>query len=321
MSGHSTSRLRRFLRSTTLAARVLFGLTLAVLLVPSLIFLCSSAAVGTTLTDPTYLAQVLRETGLVRQVRDEFVDGLVETMDLPPSESGSLREALAEGIRVEWLEAQSERILAGTAAYLASDQEQLSIEIPVVELKVYLLAAIRKHMGQEAYLQAALVLQDLPDVFDLGAQIDTTLLDSLRPAWRAATLAPLVGSGLVALLSTTLWLTAGGRVRGVAVVGGVWLAAGLAVVGAATAAQTVSGQLIAVLVPGAIPELGSVSLHELATAGVAGLRSEVLATGVGATLAGLFMVVAPRAVREKVELTSRAQSGKGRENPDGQEAG
>lgn len=301
MARRPATRLTGFVRSAALAVRILFGVGLSLLLLPCLFLLCSSAGVGTTLTNPAYLSGVLRETGIVAEVRDQFITSLVGTMGLPPAESAPLREALAEGIRVEWLEAQSGRIMDGVVTYLGSEEEQLSIEIPLVELKVYLLAAIRKHMGEEAYLQAALAFQDVPDVFDLGTQLDTATLDRLRPAWRAVTLAPLAGSGVVVLLSALLWLVAGGRVRGVAVVGGVWLAAGLTVVGAATATMSLSGELLASFLPAMVPELGTLPLHEVVIVGLDGLRSEVLATGVGVAFAGLFMAVAPRAVREKVQ--------------------
>jgi hypothetical protein len=237
---------------------------------------------------------VVRKAGVFPEVREEFLSGLVESSGLRPAERAALRRALDDGIPVEWLEAQFERTLAGLADYLGSDADDLRIEVALVELKVYILMAVRKHMGEEAYLQAALSLREVPDYLDIGPSFDSETLRRIRPAWRAAAVAPLAAGGAGLVLSSLLWLVAGRGERGAGPVGVVWLAAGLAVVGSAAALGVVTASYLPAFVPQEIPELRSLPLRALAVTGLAGIRSALIASGAGTALAGACLASVPR---------------------------
>jgi len=278
---------------------VLAALLLATALVPTLAAFCAGLALRTTLAEPDYVMAVLRGERVVERVKTEFLDGLVGTVDLPPGERTALRTALDEGVRVKWLETQLQRILEGLAFYLSSDHEDLSVRLPMVELKIYVLTAVRRHMGDEAYFSLARGLEAIPDFVEVGPGLDLGLLERIRPYWRAAVLSPFVAGGAALLLSGLLWLAQGRGVRGLALPGGLWAAAGLVVVGSALSLTALTGQVLPLLVPLTVPELGSLPVHSVLAAAAEGVRSQLLAAGVGITIAGAFLLVSPRVVWER----------------------
>ncbi len=281
------SKAARALRAFVLAS-------LALALFASLVSLCAGLTARATAANPGYVMDVVRKAGVFPEVREEFLSGLVESSGLRPAERAALRRALDDGIPVEWLEAQFERTLAGLADYLGSDADDLRIEVALVELKVYILMAVRKHMGEEAYLQAALSLREVPDYLDIGPSFDSETLRRIRPAWRAAAVAPLAAGGAGLVLSSLLWLVAGRGERGAGPVGVVWLAAGLAVVGSAAALGVMTASYLPAFVPQEIPELRSLPLRALAVTGLAGIRSALIASGAGTGLAGACLASVPR---------------------------
>jgi len=259
--------------------------------------------VGTSLrataANPVYIVEVARQAGVLASAKSELLDSLVSNSGLDDTRRRALRLALEEGIPVGWLEIQLETFLTGVVAYLGSDDDCLSIEIPVVELKVVLLDSIRRHLGEEFYLNAARGLQDLPDYVDIGATLDEPTLARARPVWRAATMAPVV-AGIYGLgLSILLWTFGGRGARGVAAGGGVWAAGGLAVIGISVTLGLLAMDVTASYLPATVPELESLSLRSLALAALSGVRSHLLATGSGAVAAGLFALTLPRAERER----------------------
>ncbi|HCJ10022.1 MAG TPA: hypothetical protein DHW14_02505 [Clostridiales bacterium] len=292
-------RRRAARRAAAVFLRGVATATLAAGLFASLIFLCVSATLKTTAANPDFILTVIRDSEVLSTVRRDFLDGLVGTLAPTGPEQEALRRALDEAVRLEWLDAQMEHLLRGLAAYLASDEDKLTIELPVVELKVYLLASVRRHMGEEAYLRTARGLQETPDVVDIGPLFDLETLKALRPYWKAAHAAPLAAASAAILFSGLLWLAAGGRSRGAGVVGGVWTAAGLLVMAAAAAVDRAAGTLLPAFVPSALPELGSLRLQDLALSALQGVRSDLAACGVGALVAGMFLLAAPRAVKER----------------------
>jgi len=264
-----------------------------VALFSSVVSLCAGLTVRTTAVNPSYVMNVIRGADVVPLVRDEFLSGLVNSSGLPPAEQAALRRALEEGVPVGWLEAQFERTVKGLADYLGSDEEELRIELATVELKVYLLMAIREHMGELFYRQAAHALQDLPDYVDIAGSFDQEALRRARPLWRVAMMAPAAAGGASLLASLLLWAAAGLKARGVGVVGGAWLAAGMLVIGSAIALGAVAPMYLPAFLTLEVPELRSLPLREVALAGLAGVRSGLLASGVGATLSGLFLLSYP----------------------------
>jgi len=281
------------------AARLAVSVLLALALFPCVIALGAAVSLRETAMNPAYLMDVLRETSALARVKAELLDGLVESSGLEGPERAALREALDEGVPVAWLEAQLQRILGDVAAYLASDETtDLSVELPVVELKVYLLPAIREHLGEQYYLQAALGLQSIPDSVDIGAAFDSESLRALRPFWRLALAAPWVAAGAALALSALVWLATGRGARGLAAAGGVWAAAGLAMaILAGAAGAAVGTRLFASLGPG-LPELPSFPLPAVVSTVLAGVRSELAAAAAGALLAGSAALSLPRVERE-----------------------
>jgi len=273
------------------------GLILA--LFPAVVVFCGGLTARTTLANPGYVMRVVRDEGVIPRVKADFLDGLVGNMDLSSPERAALRTALDEGVRVEWLDTQLENVLRGFALYLGSDHEELRIRLPVVELKIYVLAAVRRHMGDDVYLRMASGLEDVPDFLEIGPSLDLEFVRQARPYWRAVVLSPLVAGGAALLLSALLWLTSGRNVKGVALAGGVWAAAGLTVVGSALSLDPVTGELLPALLPLTVPELGSLSLHSVVLTAAEGVRGQLLAVGVGAATAGAFMLVSPQAVWER----------------------
>lgn len=279
--------------------RVLAVALLAFSLFPCVVALCAGVSLRRTAANPAYLMDVVRQNDVLALVKSEFLDSLVASSELEPDERTALREALDEGIPVAWLDAQLQRILVGLAAYLNSDSESNpTIELPIVELKVVLLPAIREHLGERFYLQAAFGFQSVPDTIDIGASFNTQSLRVARPFWRMAARLPWAAAGGSLVLSVLLWLVAGRGAQGVATAGGVWAAAGVVV----TAVAVVAGMLANARLPGALslglPELRSIPLLALVSTGVQGLRSELLAVGTGAALAGMAALSLPRADRE-----------------------
>lgn len=280
--------------------RVMAVALLALSLFPCVVALCASVSLRQTAANPAYLMDVVRQNDVLGLVKSEFLDGLVASSGLEPAERTALREALDEGVPVAWLDAQLQRILASLAAYLNSDSESNpTIELPIVELKVVLLPAIREHLGEQFYLQAALGFQSVPDTIDIGASLNTQSLRAVRPFWRMAARAPWVAGGASLGLSALLWLVAGRGARGLATAGGVWAAAGVVV----TAVAGAAGVLAAARLPGVLsldlPELRSIPLLALVSTGLEGLRSELLAVGTGTALAGFVALSLPRVERER----------------------
>lgn len=286
-------------RAAAAFLRTAAAAVLAAGLFASLTVLCVSAAVKSTAANPEFILTVVRDSEVLSTVRRDFLDGLAGTLASTSPKEEALRRALDEAVRLEWLDAQMERLLRRLAAYLASDEEKLNIELPVVELKVYLLASVRRHMGEEAYLRTARGLQETPDVVDIGPLFDLQTLKALRPYWKAVHAAPLAAAAATMLFSGFLWLAAGGRSRGTGVVGGVWTAAGVFVIGAAAAVDRAAGVLLPAFVPSALPELGSLRLQDLALTALRGVRSDLAACGVGVLVAGMFLLAAPRTVKER----------------------
>ncbi len=285
-----SGRLARVLRVLRFGAAVVLILALF----PTVLTLCAGFGLRQTVGRPGYVMDVVRQADVIEAVKADFLDGLVESSGVEPAAQAALREALDEGVTVVWLDAQLERILTGLEAYLVSDGKTTpTIELPLVELKITLLQAIQEHMGQEYYLQAALGLQSVPDSVDVGSAFDLESLRRIRPYWRAATQAPWLAGGAAFLLSAFLWLVTGRGAKGMAAVGGVWAAAGLVLTALAGTAEVAAATVLPAALPLSLPELQSVPLRAMASTGLAGLCSELLAVGTGTLLAGCCALSLP----------------------------
>lgn len=287
-------------------ARIGAAAVLALLLLPSVVACCGSVTLRETVANPAYVMDVLRQTGLLSEVKTEFLDSLVASVGLEPVDEVALREALDEGIPVSWLDSQFERTLEALAAYLTSGARATpAVDIALVEVKFSLLAAIREHMDETYYLEAAQGLENLPDTVDIGRSFNSEVLRRFGPAWRGMVLAPWASAGAAVLLSLLLWLVLGRGPKGLAGTGAVWLAGGLAVVALAVVLGLSLPSWLAVSVPSRLPELGSVSLPRLAGMGLDGVREELLSTGISLVIAGVFALSLPRAERELLAPASR----------------
>lgn len=298
-------------RPRRVVPRVLRGLAVVLLvaaLFPSVVALSVGVTLRRTATNPAYVMTILRTAQVLPRVKEEFLTSLVESSGLGAPERTGLRRALDDGIPVQWLDRQLERVVSGLERYLASDETELRLELPVVEIKVSLLTAVREHLGERFYLEAANGLQAIPDYVDIGGTFDTEALVRVRPYWRGAILVPFIAGGATLVLSLLLWLAAGRREKGAAVTGGVWAVAGLVVTGAAMALGAAAQRYLAAAVPLSLPGLGSVSVRELALAGLEGFRSELLAAGSGVALAGLAMLSLPRTARREERAKRRGRS-------------
>jgi hypothetical protein len=273
---------------------------LALLLLPSVVACCGSVTLRETVANPAYVMDVLRQTGLLSEVKTEFLDSLVASVGLEPADEAALREALDEGIPVSWLDSQLERTLEALAAYLTSGAPVApAVDIALAEVKFSLLAAIREHMDETYYLAAAQGMGNLPDTVDIGKSFNSEVLRRIGPAWRGMVLAPWGSAGAAVLLSLLLWLVLGRGLRGLAGTGAVWLAGGLAVVALAVLLGLSLPSWLAANVPSRLPELELASLPRLAGAGLDGVREELLSTGVSLIIAGIFALSLPRAERER----------------------
>ncbi len=296
----------RILAATRGPARILAAAVLALLLLPSVVACCASVTLRETVTNPAYVMDVLRQTGLLSEVKTEFLDSLVASVGLEPADEAALREALDEGIPLSWLDSQLERTLEALAAYLTSGATMApAVDIALAEVKFSLLAAIREHMDETYYLEAAQGLGNLPDTVDIGKSFNSEALRRLRPAWRGVVLAPWWSAGVTALLSFLLWLVLGRGPKGLAGTGAVWVAGGVAVMILAVVLGLSLPSWLAASVPSRLPELELVSLPRLAGAGLDGVREEFLSTGVSLVIAGIFALSLPRAERELLAPPSR----------------
>ena len=270
---------------------------IVVALFPCVVALCAGVSLRVTAANPAYVMDVVRRLDVLALTKDEFLDSMAQNSGLSPADSAELRQALEEGVSVSWLDSQLLSALTALAAYLRSGDSRLTIEIAVVELKVNLLTAIREHMGEDYYLEAAQGFQGVPDYVDVGSFLESATLVRVRHLWREAALAPLGLAATALVLTVLLWLAAGKGTRGLAVAGAVWTAGGLAVVAAAAFLGLASRMLVPTLVPESLGALRSIPLRDLALVGLAGVRSELLATGGGAILAGAFALALPGAAR------------------------
>ncbi len=295
---HRRPPARHPLASATILRGLAVALSAAVLLPCAVVFL-AGVSLRATAANPAYVMGLIRTANVLAEVKDELFDGLVDNSGLGEKDRGSLRQALQEGIPVSWLDTQVERILTGLAGYLSSSEERLSIEVPVVELKVNLLDAIRDHMGDAFYLEAVRGFKDVPDYVDIGGSFNVAALRRARPVWRGVTLAPLVAGAAALVLSLLLWLAAGRGARGVAAAGGVWTAAGLVATAAGLALGALGRSLFGRVVPFSLPELGAVHLGDLAVAALNGVRAYLVAAGSGTVIAGVFAAALPRIEKER----------------------
>jgi hypothetical protein len=273
------------------------GATLGLALGASIVAACAAASLRTTLANPGYLMDVLRQEEVLSRTKAEFLDSLVASVDLDPSDQVGLRQALDEGIPVAWMDGQLERALRTLAAHVASGAgTPPSLNIPLTELKAALLAAIREHMDAAYYGQAASGLGLLPDSIDIGDRLQGDTLRRLTPVRRGLDFVLWTGLGLVPLLSGLLWLVLGRGPRGRIVMGAIWLAGGVAAAAAALSGAGFGAWLLSRL-PFPLADIGAVSLLEVARVGLDGVRSQLLALATCPITAGLLALGLPKPKR------------------------
>lgn len=272
-----------------------YGLAFLLLLalVPGVLALGASLVWHEMARDPSYLMGALRGLDVLDQVKAEFLDSLVTGSGLPEEEEAALRETLDEGVPTEWLDGQLERVLESLSQYLVSDgSSPLSSEVPVVELKSFLLASFREHLGEEYYLSAVLGLAGIPDTVDVGelaAEAGLAAgLERARPYWRWAYLAPAALGGAALIVTAAIWALAGRR-AGAKMAGGGFMAAGVLTLAVGFGLDFLAGRYLAALLPINLPELQSLPIRNLVLTLVSGLRTDLAAAGAMELLAGVFI--------------------------------